>query len=137
MIKKTGLEQDILGCLDYDLRHSNHFSGVSGDSLNDMTVTFINDEGVRCKLKLHGEITEIDESDYIPPWEGSPEETDRFVALAKLYSAGDSSVMRADDPKLIAYGLIRELPDGKAEMACVKLSEFRKLGSRVNLSLWD
>ena len=135
MIKKSELAHDILGCLDYDLGHGQYFSGVSGKSLDNMTVTFTSDEGICCKLKFQVYITEIDESDYEPPeppWEGSPEETEKFIGLAKLYFAGDSSVYRADDPSIPAYGLLQEL-EGKGVCYRVKDSEFRTLGDRLDI----
>ncbi len=125
------LEQDIIGCLDYSLRHSSWFSGMSGKSLDDLSLDFCNDRGVRCELKVRVEVIETDESDVEPIWVGSEEETAKFLELAELYSQGDLSVYRGDSPEDLAYGLMQELPDGKAIYVRVLSSELKKNHSDV------
>lgn len=117
---------DIIGCLDYALRHSNHFSGVQGESLDNLLIDFTDDEGLRCELKVQVEILKTDDSEIEPKWSRSDKESARFIELAKLYLEGDSSVFAADSPADLAKGFIRELPNGRAEYARMHFADFKK-----------
>jgi len=123
------LKSEIVGSLDYDLRHG-HFSGVSG-SFDNMKITYYADNGTICKIQLKGKILSVDSSEVKEPWTGSPQETEEFIRLAKLYIDGVSGIYRADSPGDLSLGMVED-KNGKAHVASIKLSEFNKLGDRLD-----
>lgn len=46
------ISSKIIGSLDYVLRKSNYFSGIIGNSLNDLEADFIEDDGTRYNLRI-------------------------------------------------------------------------------------
>ncbi len=54
------LDGDIIGALDYALRHSNNFSGVGGTSLNALEGDYYNfDEGMQCTMHIDIRLSNI------------------------------------------------------------------------------
>ncbi len=123
-MNKPTLKQDIIGCLDYALRHSSWFSGVRGD-FDDASCEFRSDDGVVCSLKIRFEIDEIDTSDIVEKWEDSEEETKMFLELSELWLAGDKDILRADDPSNLCLGLFRELSDGSADYGRISINRLK------------
>ncbi len=102
------MKNDIIGCLDYDLRHSNHFSGVSGDC-DCATFSYTSDDGATCNIKIKIELEDIDLSDYNPyiaeeelDWEA----LEKYIELAELYMQGSKSILPADDPVYLRKGFV-------------------------------
>ncbi len=121
------LQKDIIGCLDYCLRHSSWFSGYTEDGI----VRFTSDKGESCKLKFGFNISNIsppNPDDYAKTLECS---MDEFKTVMQRYVDGDPHVYPADDPAELRMGFFTDDPGQTTKYYCQSLSKIKKLYSEV------